>query len=141
MPSLVALITLPLAFGAGVVALAVLHYAFWTWRLGMPAREDEVLFATTRDGWRLALGRCRAAAPARRPPVLLVPGIAMNRQAFEFGLERYALADDDFPEAYAKFSRTISLPIWQGMSAEQVERVVRAVLDTAQGLYAQGGRT
>jgi pimeloyl-ACP methyl ester carboxylesterase len=85
-------VTLSLALGAGLAALAVLHYAFWAWRLRAPAQEDELLFATTRDGWRLALGHCRPATPARRPPVLLVHGIAMNRQAFEFGVGRYALA-------------------------------------------------
>jgi pimeloyl-ACP methyl ester carboxylesterase len=81
---------------AALVALALLlaaaHYAFWTWRLAAPPREDELLFARTRDGWELAVGRCRPRGPGRRPPVLLVHGIAMNRQAFEFGLERYALA-------------------------------------------------
>jgi pimeloyl-ACP methyl ester carboxylesterase len=83
-----------LAAGAGIAALlAVLHYAFWSWFLRLPPREDELLFARTRDGWDLALGRCRPAAPGRLPPVLLVHGIAMNRQAFEFGLDRYALAD------------------------------------------------
>src|SRR3990172_7505660 len=83
-----------LAAGAGIAALlAVLHYAFWSWFLRLPPREDELLFARTRDGWDLALGRCRPASPGPLPPVLLVHGIAMNRQAFEFGLDRYALAD------------------------------------------------
>jgi dTDP-4-amino-4,6-dideoxygalactose transaminase len=48
--------------------------------------------------------------------------------------KRYALAPEDFPEAYGKFSRTISLPIWQGMSGAQVDRVIEAVLETARGL-------
>ena len=47
--------------------------------------------------------------------------------------KRYALKPEDFPESYSKFSRTISLPIWQGMSASQVDRVVEAVLETAEG--------
>jgi dTDP-4-amino-4,6-dideoxygalactose transaminase len=51
---------------------------------------------------------------------------------------RYSLEPGDFPEAYAKFSRTISLPIWQGMSGDQVERVVGAVLDTADEALARG---
>jgi dTDP-4-amino-4,6-dideoxygalactose transaminase len=46
---------------------------------------------------------------------------------------RYGLEPGDFPEAYAKFSRTISLPIWQGMGGAQVDRVIEAVLETAQG--------
>jgi len=84
-----------LAALAALLALAVLaalHYAFWSWRLGLPPQEDELLRAPTRDGWDLALGRCRPRGPARAPPVLLVHGIAMNRQAFEFGVARYALA-------------------------------------------------
>jgi dTDP-4-amino-4,6-dideoxygalactose transaminase len=47
--------------------------------------------------------------------------------------KRYSLEPNDFPEALAKFSRTISLPIWQGMSDAQVERVIEAVLSTAEG--------
>ncbi|MGC3999982.1 MAG: alpha/beta hydrolase [Anaeromyxobacter sp.] len=75
-----------------VVVATAAHYAFWRWRLGMPAIEDELHLAATSDGWWLALGRCRPSGPPRGPPVLLVHGILMNRQAFEFGLERYALA-------------------------------------------------
>ncbi|HEY6100831.1 MAG TPA: alpha/beta fold hydrolase, partial [Anaeromyxobacter sp.] len=48
--------------------------------------------APTRDGWTLYLGRRRPRAPRRGPPVLLVHGIAMNRQAFDFGVERYSIA-------------------------------------------------
>jgi pimeloyl-ACP methyl ester carboxylesterase len=81
-----------LALAIAGLVLALLHYAFWSWKLGLPAREDALLFSPTRDGWEIALGRCLPVAPARAPPVLLVHGIAMNRQAFEFGLERYALA-------------------------------------------------
>lgn len=81
-----------LAAAAAVAVLSALHYAFWTWRLRVPAREDELVFARARDGWELALGRCRPASPVRSPPVLLVHGIVMNRQAFEFGLPRYSLA-------------------------------------------------
>jgi pimeloyl-ACP methyl ester carboxylesterase len=78
-----------------LVALAVLsvaHLVFWRWKLHAPSREDELLVAPTRDGWHLALGRRRPRAPPRLPPVLLVHGIAMNRQAFDFGVERYSVA-------------------------------------------------
>ncbi|MDP3178612.1 MAG: DegT/DnrJ/EryC1/StrS family aminotransferase, partial [Spirochaetaceae bacterium] len=44
---------------------------------------------------------------------------------------RYSLSPGDFPEALDKFSRTISLPIWHGMTTAQVERVALAVLDVA----------
>jgi pimeloyl-ACP methyl ester carboxylesterase len=90
-PAGVALLAAAL-LAAGVVA-AVLHYVFWQWKLRVTPGEDELLRAPTRDGWSLALGhrRARGATP-RRPPVLLVHGIAMNRQAFDFGVERYSLA-------------------------------------------------
>jgi dTDP-4-amino-4,6-dideoxygalactose transaminase len=53
--------------------------------------------------------------------------------AMTYWAKRYALKNEDFPEAYAKFSRTISLPIWQGMSDAQAERVIEVVLSTAEG--------
>ncbi len=77
---------------AAVALLAALHYAFWTWRFRVPTREDEVLRFRTGDGWTLSLGRRRPRGTALRPPVLLVHGIAMNRQAFDFGVERYSVA-------------------------------------------------
>ncbi len=86
--------TLPFLAAAAVAlfAAAALHYAFWSWRLRAPTHEDEVVEAKTRDGWTLRLGRIRPRGEPRRPPVLLVHGIAMNRQAFDFGVERYSIA-------------------------------------------------
>jgi pimeloyl-ACP methyl ester carboxylesterase len=75
-----------------LVVLTAAHVVFWRWKLDAPTREDEVLTATTRDGWTLYLGRRRPRATPRLPPVLLVHGIAMNRQAFDFGVERWSLA-------------------------------------------------
>lgn len=76
-----------------LLALASLaHLAFWTWRLAAPGREDERLEARTGDGWTLCLGRRRPRGAPRGPPVLLVHGIAMNRLALDFGVERYSLA-------------------------------------------------
>lgn len=51
--------------------------------------------------------------------------------------KRYGLEPGDFPEAFSKYSRTISLPIWQGMDAAQVERTAEAVLETAGELKAR----
>jgi dTDP-4-amino-4,6-dideoxygalactose transaminase len=42
--------------------------------------------------------------------------------------ERYHLKAEDFPESYRRFTRTVSLPIWPGMTCAQVERVIAAVL-------------
>ena len=72
--------TLP-AVVAALLVLTALHLAFWAWRLRAPTREDEVVPAPTEDGWTLYLGRRRPRAPRRAPPVLLVHGIAMNREA------------------------------------------------------------
>jgi pimeloyl-ACP methyl ester carboxylesterase len=72
--------------------LTAAHYAFWSRRLRVAAREDELCWAVTRDGWELAMGRCRPRGTPRRIPVLLVHGIAMNRLAFELGVGRYALS-------------------------------------------------
>lgn len=77
---------------AALTILTVAHVLFWRWRLHAPSRHDELLRAPTRDGWSLALGRRRPRAGPRLPPVLLVHGIAQNRQAFDFGVERYSLA-------------------------------------------------
>src|SRR6266568_2025134 len=68
------------------------HYAFWSWRYRAPPDEDELLFAETSDGWRIALGRRRPRGPARGVPVLLVHGIAANRGSLDFGLDRWSLA-------------------------------------------------
>jgi dTDP-4-amino-4,6-dideoxygalactose transaminase len=42
--------------------------------------------------------------------------------------DRYGLKPEDFPQARDRFLSTISLPIWPGMSDEQVERVIRTAL-------------
>jgi pimeloyl-ACP methyl ester carboxylesterase len=81
-----------LAALAALAVLAIAHHLFWRWKLHAPSGEDELLRAATRDGWSLALGRRRPRASPRRPPVLLVHGIAMNRQAFDFGVEHYSVA-------------------------------------------------
>jgi pimeloyl-ACP methyl ester carboxylesterase len=80
-----------LLFPLLVLATAA-HLLFWRWKLSAPGRQDELIEAAAADGWRLLLGRRRPRGPARRTPVLLVHGIAMNRQALDFGVERYSLA-------------------------------------------------
>ncbi len=84
--------TAVLAALAVLALLTALHLAFWSWRLGTPTRENEIARASTRDGWTLAIGRRIPGSSPRRPPVLLVHGLAMNRQAFDFGLERYSVS-------------------------------------------------
>ena len=51
-----------------------------------------------------------------------------------FYKNRYSLAGEDFPETMRSFKREISLPIWPGMSAGQVGRVISVVKSVA-GAY------
>jgi pimeloyl-ACP methyl ester carboxylesterase len=85
---------LPAALAIAVLlALATwAHYAFWTRRYALAGGEDELVFAETADGWRLALGRRRPRGAPLWPPVLLCHGIAANRMSMDFGLERWSLA-------------------------------------------------
>jgi len=41
--------------------------------------------------------------------------------------KRYSLEDSDFPETLKTFNRTISLPLWPGMTESQAERVITVV--------------
>ncbi|MCL2069552.1 MAG: DegT/DnrJ/EryC1/StrS aminotransferase family protein [Treponema sp.] len=41
--------------------------------------------------------------------------------------ERYSLKDSDFPQTMAAYSQSISLPLWPGMSRDQIERVITVV--------------
>jgi len=41
--------------------------------------------------------------------------------------KRYSLEDGDFPETFKTFQRTISLPIWPGMTEAQINRVIAVV--------------
>lgn len=45
-----------------------------------------------------------------------------------FYKNRYRLSDDDFPETLNSCQQEISLPIWPGMSEEQINRVIETVL-------------
>ncbi len=78
---------------ATVVAMLVVgHLAFWSRQLRQPIRDDGILRAETRDGWRLALGTRRPRGEGRRPPVLLVHGLSSNRWALDSGVESVSLA-------------------------------------------------
>jgi pimeloyl-ACP methyl ester carboxylesterase len=81
-----------LAALGGLLSAAALALALLRLRLHAPAREDRVVWALTRDGWSLGLGRRLPKGVARRPPVLFVHGLGMNRLAFDFGLEHYSLS-------------------------------------------------
>lgn len=44
---------------------------------------------------------------------------------------RYDLKPESFPNAYSMYSKTISLPIWQGMGLENARRVAEAVIEAS----------
>jgi dTDP-4-amino-4,6-dideoxygalactose transaminase len=44
---------------------------------------------------------------------------------------RYSLEEKDFPETLEAFNRTISLPIWPGMTESQIDRVITIVKSLA----------
>jgi pimeloyl-ACP methyl ester carboxylesterase len=88
-------VSLPLALLAAATLLALAtwaHLAFWRWKLGASPADDQRLEAVTADGWRLVLGRRRPVGPPRGAPVLLLHGVAMNRQALDFGVPSHSLA-------------------------------------------------
>jgi len=72
--------------GSTIVGLAILIYAgFLAARyFFVPRYPDEIHFATTSDGWRLAVARYRPAGQTlRAEPVLLIHGIAANRNSLD----------------------------------------------------------
>ena len=78
-----------------VVALAVAtwaHFAYWRRRLALRPEVDQVLYAPTHDGWRVALWRRRARGAARRLPVVLCHGIATNHHVMDFAVPGLSLA-------------------------------------------------
>ena len=70
-------------------ASLALWIVFWKAYYRVRDAQDEVHFATTSDGWRLAVSRFKAApgAPSRRLPVVLCPGVGANRHSFHLSAE------------------------------------------------------
>lgn len=67
---------------------AVAWTAWWRRHYRVEPTADEVCFARTADGWRLALWRWRARGrPVRRHPLLLVHGLAASRVGFDLDPE------------------------------------------------------
>jgi pimeloyl-ACP methyl ester carboxylesterase len=79
--------------GLGLALLAgVAHAAFWRWRLRVSPGQDEIVRARTEDGWSLGMGRRWPRGAPRLPPLLFLHGLAMNRQAFDFGVESHSMS-------------------------------------------------
>ncbi|MEW6774776.1 MAG: alpha/beta fold hydrolase [Bdellovibrionota bacterium] len=63
-----------------------LQGCFWLWPLTQPT---ELHYASTPDGWKLALHRYRPEKIAiEKEPVLLIPDFAMNRYNFDIAKDR-----------------------------------------------------
>jgi pimeloyl-ACP methyl ester carboxylesterase len=75
--------------GVAVLFTLVVVAAFVAGRWFFVERyPDEIHFATTADGWRIAVFRYRPAVPPRGDPVLLCHGIAANRLSLDLTDER-----------------------------------------------------
>lgn len=68
------------------------HFAYWRRRLTLRPDPDQLLYARTHDGWRIALTRRRPRGAPRRIPVLLCHGIATNHHTMDFAVPGLSLA-------------------------------------------------
>jgi pimeloyl-ACP methyl ester carboxylesterase len=73
-------------------ALALLHVVFWGRLYRVVPAQDELRFAETKDGWRIAIARRAPRGQAWVPPVLLCHGLSANRGNLDFGVERYSIS-------------------------------------------------
>jgi dTDP-4-amino-4,6-dideoxygalactose transaminase len=53
--------------------------------------------------------------------------------------QRYGHSPEDFPQALAAYRSAFSLPIYPDLSDEQVQRVIRTVIDTGESLLKGRG--
>ena len=74
--------------GLAVYAFGRLHVRFWRAYYRPDHGPDATHYATTSDGWRLALHRYRPERAARAAPVLLCPGLAVNHRVMDLTPER-----------------------------------------------------
>jgi len=77
---------------AALLVLAVAHLRFWAFVYRVLPEQDELRFASTKDGWRIAIARRIPRKDPRLPPVLLCHGLAANRGNLDFGLSRYSVS-------------------------------------------------
>jgi dTDP-4-amino-4,6-dideoxygalactose transaminase len=83
-----------------------------------PAGTGETSAGTRRDKFIENLRKSGIVASVHFIPLHIMP----------YYRDRYNLLTEDFPETYNRYRETISLPIWPGMTAEETERVISAVL-------------
>jgi dTDP-4-amino-4,6-dideoxygalactose transaminase len=90
--------------------------------------------------WHLFVIRLRRDAPITRDEFIarmarLGVGCSVHfipLHMHPFWRDRYELRNEEFPVATGEFHRVVSVPIFSGMREEQVDRVVKAVLEVLQ---------
>jgi len=83
-----------------------------------PLRLNPQRLRITRDEFIIKLKEAGIGVSVHFIPLHTMP----------FYKNRYNLNENDFPETMNSYRNEISLPIWPGMSTEQVNRVIEAVL-------------
>jgi pimeloyl-ACP methyl ester carboxylesterase len=78
---------------AVALALIKLHTAFWTNYFDLRRKGDQVHYATTEDGWQIALHRYLPSELKFKEPVFLCHGMGANRNNFDLMDDR-SLARD-----------------------------------------------
>lgn len=68
---------------AVIVGVIVLSGYFWQWYYSRPTSQDETLYLTTADGWRLAVHHYRPEDERKGLPVILCHGLSSNRHTFD----------------------------------------------------------
>jgi dTDP-4-amino-4,6-dideoxygalactose transaminase len=53
--------------------------------------------------------------------------------------KRYGFTDNQFPNAFRNFTRSFSLPLYPGLTDDEVERVIGTVIRTGRKHYACAG--
>lgn len=86
------MITLAYLLAVPLIAVALVAGHLWFWRrfYAVSRWPDERHFATTEDGWRIALSRFRPApdGPADGAPVVCCHGFACNSNFFDFDADQ-----------------------------------------------------
>ena len=75
---------------------------------------------------KLSIGRNEFAAKMQEQGI----GISVHfipLHTMPYYKERYSLEDRDFPETLESYRRTISLPLWPGMTRSQIDQVITVV--------------
>ena len=88
-------------------------------------RIDETKLTINRDEYIEELRKLGIGTSVHFIPLHLHP----------YWRDRYGLKKDDFPESVRKYTGVLSLPIYPGLTAAQVERIIQAVLSLGDSRY------